>query len=320
MTQSIFPKVSIVIISWNAKAYLAECLESLKADVYAGPMEIIVVDNASDDGSPQMVEWQFPEVKLICNTENLGFAKANNIGIHQCTGEFIALINSDVHVLKDCITTLVAYCQSRPTVGLVGPFIFGSDGKQQMSCRGAPSLWNMFCRALALDVVFSHSCWFNGYFLGHWNHRTTRSVDILSGCFWLTHCLALEEVGLLDESFFIYGEDMDWCKRFHKAGWDVVFVPHSQAIHYGGASSANSPIRFFVEKQKADAQYWRKHHSPLAVRGYLAISMLHHWLRILGYSLKAWLVRQDRMTHRYKVERSIASVRWIIRAIALSSP
>ena len=306
------PTVSIVIVSWNAQAYLRECLESLKDGVYAGPMETIVVDNASADGSAEMVRQQFPDVKLICNTENLGFAKANNIGIRQCTSEYIALVNSDVHALTDCITTLVTYCQSHLAVGLVGPFIIGSDGKQQMSCRGAPSLWNMFCRALALDVVFPRSRFFNGCFLGHWDHRTTTSVDILSGCFWLTPRRALDAVGLLDESFFIYGEDMDWCKRFHAAGWDVVFVPAARAIHYGGASSANSPVRFFVEKQRADVQYWRKHRSTLAVRSYVAISLLHHGLRIVGYSFRAFVMRRDRLTSAYKVQRSAACVRWFI--------
>ena len=306
------PTVSIVIVSWNAKDYLFECLKSLKDGAYTGPMEIIVVDNASADGSAEMVRQQFPYVKLICNAQNLGFAKANNIGIRHCTGEYVALINSDVHALPDCITTLVIYCQNQPTAGLVGPFIIGRDGKQQMSCRGAPNLWNMLCRALALDVVFSRSRFFNGYFLGHWDHCTTASVDILSGCFWLTPRPTLDNVGLLDESFFIYGEDMDWCKRFRDAGWDVRFVPEARAIHYGGASSANSPIRFFVEKQKADVQYWRKHHSRIAVGVYYAISLLHHGLRIVGYSLRACFARRKDQIAWYKVRRSVACVRWFI--------
>lgn len=307
-----FPLLSVVIVSWNARAFLAECLESLERDVYEGRIETIVVDNASADDSAEMVRIRFPGVKLIRNTENLGFAKANNIGIRQCSGEFVALVNSDVHVLQDCLTKLVAYCQSRPSVGLVGPFIIGGDGKQQASCRGAPSLWNMLCRALALDVVFSNSRWFNGYFMGHWDHCSTASVDILSGCFWLAPRRALDDVGLLDETFFIYGEDMDWCKRFRDAGWGVVFFPEARAVHYGGASSANSPIRFFVEKQKADAQYWRKHHSAWAVRAYLAISILHHGLRVVGYSLRMLVTAGSSEIPRYKVQRSAACMRWLV--------
>lgn len=313
MSARLLPQVSIVIVSWNAKSYLAECLLSLRSGAYGGAMETIVVDNGSKDGSIEMVRERFPEVRLICNDENLGFAKANNLGIFEAAGDYIALINSDVRILPNCITTLVDYCESHPTVGLVGPYIIGANGEQQLSCRAAPNLWNMLCRALALDVLFSGSGVFNGYYLGHLDHAAEASVDILSGCFWLAPRRALADVGLLDESFFIYGEDMDWCKRYLDAGWEIVFVPQAASIHYGGASSANSPVRFFVEKQKADLQYWRKHHSFLAVRGYIAISVTHHFLRVIGYSLWSLVNKSaDRTTSLYKVQRSLACLRWFV--------
>ncbi len=305
------PTISIVIVSWNAKSFLAECLESLQGPVYDGPMETIVVDNGSSDGSAEMVRARFSDVKLICNESNLGFAKANNIGIRRCQGEFVALINSDVHVLPGCLSSLVSYCEAYPRAGLVGPYIKGGDGAQQISCRAAPTVWNMFCRALALDAVFDRSRLFNGYFLGHWDHSTVGPVDILSGCFWLARRAALDEVGLLDEAFFFYGEDMDWCKRFRDTGWGVDFVPQARAIHYGGASSANSPIRFYIERQKADLQYWRKHHSSLSVLAYYAICVLNHALRVIGYSAKARVAGRDKETSRYKVRRSAACLRWL---------
>jgi GT2 family glycosyltransferase len=309
---STFPLVSVVIVSWNARRYLAECLSSLKDGVYAGPLDIVVVDNASTDGSAEMVRARFPEVALVCNPDNLGFAKANNIGIRRCRGEYVALVNSDVHVHPNCITTLVAHCETERTVGLTGPFIIGGDGKQQVSCRGAPSVWNMFCRALALDVLFGGARWFSGYLAGHRQQLEPEAVDILSGCFWLARRRALDEVGLLDEAFFIYGEDMDWCKRFRDSGWGVVFVPTARAVHYGGASSANSPIRFFVEKQKADFQYWRKHHSLLAVGCYYAIAFMHHGLRIVGHAVVACVSRRNEGVAWYKVRRSAACLRWML--------
>ncbi len=310
MRVAVSKKVSAVIVSWNAKSYLAECLNSLSADAYSGSLETIVVDNGSIDGSVEMVREEFPGVRVICNGENLGFAKANNIGIRQAKGEYVALVNSDVRVLPGCITRLVAYCEANPRAGLVGPFIFGADGKQQLSCRAAPTLWNMFCRALAVDTMFPRSGLFNGYYLGHLDHSVTTDVDILSGCFWLARRDCLEEVGLLDESFFIYGEDMDWCKRFRDADWRVVFVAEAKAIHYGGASSGNSPVRFFVEKQKADLRYWKKHHSFFAVRAYITICVLHHGIRVLGYRFAGLLKRGDAATCRYKAERSSACLRW----------
>ena len=311
---STFPLVSIVIVSWNAREYLAECLESLRSGVYAGPTETIVVDNASADGSAEMVRQQFPEVMLIQNPENFGFAKANNIAIRQCKGRYIALVNSDVHVLKDCISDLVAHCESHPEVGIVGPRVIGGDGQQQRSCRGFPRLWNMLCRALALDSIFPDAKCFNGYLLPNWDHDSCIPVDILSGCFWVVRRDALNDVGLLDESFFIYGEDMDWCKRFWKAGWPAVFVPQAQAIHYGGASSANAPVRFFIEMQRADLQYWTKHHSRLAVGAYSAICLLNHGLRAIGFAFAFLFARQSVVAreHKHKVERSVACLKWMV--------
>lgn len=311
--ESRYPPLSVVIVSWNAKDFLAECLLSLFQHDYPGLLEVVVVDNGSEDGSVELVEMQYPHVKMISNGENLGFAKANNIGIRQCCGKYIALINSDVHVLPECLSNLVNYCESHPRSGLVGPYIFGADGEQQISFRATPSLWSVLSRALALDVVISRAA-------DYWRRNSLRhaktaptSVDILSGCFWLVSRRAIEEVGLLDELFFIYGEDMDWCKRFSDAGWAVDFVEDAKAIHYGGASSANSPIRFSVEMQKSDYQYWRKHQSRYVVYGYRAISLLHHGLRIAGYSLLACIVDRSRgNVFCFKVQRSIACVRWLI--------
>lgn len=304
--------VSIVIVSWNAKKYLLECLESLSQAVCSYPMEVIVVDNASDDGSPELVDSGFPQVRLIRNSENLGFAKANNIGIAESHGNYVALVNSDVHVLPGCITRLVEYLETHANVGMVGPRIQGGTGELQRSCRGFPSVWNMLCRALMLDAAFSRIRWCNGYLMRYWHHDDCRSVDILSGCFWLVRRRALNEVGLLDEGFFMYGEDMDWCKRFRKAGWRVVFNPDAEAIHYGGGSSANAPIRFFVEKQRADLRYWQKHHGNLAVGAYLLTSLMHHMLRCLGNAGALILRIGDGDSRRYKIRRSAACLRWIV--------
>ena len=138
-------------------------------------------------------------------------------------------------------------------------------------------------------------------------------VDILSGCFWVVRRDALNDVGLLDESFFIYGEDMDWCKRFWDAGWPAVFVPQAQAIHYGGASSANAPVRFFIEMQRADLQYWTKHHSRLAVGAYSAICFLNHGLRAIGFALAFLFARRRAVARglKHKVQRSVACLKWM---------
>jgi len=303
--------VSVIIVSWNAREYLRQCLASLSSEACRHPMEIIVVDNASSDGSVECVKKQYPHVRLIQNMANLGFARANNLGISASTGRYLCFVNSDVKVLKDCISRLVDYCEGHSEVGMAGPRVIGGDGKLQRSCRGFPSLWNMFCRALALDTFFPKSRMFTGYSLSHWPHDALRPVDVLSGCFWFVRREALARVGLLDESFFMYGEDLDWCKRFWSNGWKVMYVPSAEAIHYGGASSSNAPLRFFIERQRADLQYWRKHHSRPAVACFFLISCLHLMLRAFGYTLALGFNRQQRQTYRHKMGRSIACLKWM---------
>ena len=311
--------VSVVIVSWNAKKYLAQCLGSLTRGVSPLSMEILVVDNASTDGSPDYVEENYPQVRLIQNQSNLGFAKANNLGIRMCRGKYLCLINSDVEVLDDCVATLVAHCEANPDVGMVGPRIIGGDGIFQHSCRGFPSLWNMFCRALALDVFFPRVRLFGGYLLHFRDQDAAGPSPILSGCFWLLRRKALARVGLLDEDFFMYGEDMDWCRRFWSGGWRLEFVPRASAIHYGGASSANAPVRFFIEKQRADLHYWKKHHGWLAQQCYFAIACLHHGLRASRYLVAPGRQDDGAAEAVFKRNRSVQCLKWMLSRPTLLS-
>lgn len=304
--------VSVIIVSWNAREFLMQCLASLYAGEGRRAKEIIVVDNASMDGSSEAVETHFPGVCLIRNAENLGFAKANNAGVEHCTGRYICFINSDAKVIGDCIGQLVDYCETHSEVGLVGPRVMWGDGRLQRSCRGFPTVWTTLCGTLALDTFFPKVKSFGGYSLAYWPQEELREVDILSGCFWLARREAMNQVGLLDEEFFIYGEDMDWCKRFRLAGWKNAFVPSAQAVHYGGASSANAPVRFYVEMHKAELQYWRKHHDPLAVACYRAASFLHALVRVVGWGVAWCLSAQRQDTYHHKFQRSKACLWWLL--------
>ena len=138
----------------------------------------------------------------------------------------------------------------------------------------------------------------------YWNHGSRRSVDIINGCFWLVRREAFEAVGPLDERFFIYGEDIDWCRRFHAANWEVVFYPDAKVLHYGGASSANAPCRFAVKQLKADLQYWNKYHGACSQILYYAIAVQYHLVRIAGYSLAACIAAGRRETALFKIRRS----------------
>jgi len=304
--------VSVIIVSWNARDYLVQCLESLDAKACRHPFEIVVVDNASSDGSADCVTERFPHVRLVRNTENSGFARGNNIGVAASKGRYLCFVNSDVKVLPDCITRLVDYCEEHAEVGIVGPRVIGGDGQVQRSCWGTPTIWNMLWRAVAFDTLFPRCRLFTGFSLNHWSQDTVTPVGILSGCFWLVRRQALGKVGLLDENFFMYAEDMDWCKRYWDNGWQVVYFPLAEAIHYGGGSSANAPLRFYIERHRAALQYWRKHHSRVVAACYFLILCLHLLLRAGGHAASLLLRRRSHQTSLYKLKRSLACLKWML--------
>ena len=305
-------KISIIIVSWNAKKYVQECLDSLKAYAQSPEAEIILVDNASSDGTPELVLKSYPGVTLIQNQENFGFAKANNIGIRRSTGEYVYLINSDVRVFEGCIEKMLAYMEANPRIGLLGPRMLGADGKCYRSYMGAPTLWRMACRAMALDALFPRSKFLSGFMMQYFDADRIVDVDILNGWFWVTRREALNQVGLLDEKLFMYGDDLDWSKRFHDAGWKVVYFPEAESLHYGGASSARAPIKFSVEMQRANFQYWQKHYSRASQFVYLAIVWTHQAIRLGGYSL-LWLAKGSEHSEvAFKAKRSLACMRWVM--------
>ena len=274
------PEISAIIVSWNAKHYLLDCLRSMKGRSAGKRIEIIVVDNASTDGSPEAVEREFPGVKLIRNETNKGFAAANNIGIEQSTGKYICLINSDVWVLENCLERLGDYMDSHPSIGMLGPKILNPDRTLQVSCRRFPGLWNNFCPACGMSKVFGENRFFGGEHMFFFKHNVVRRVHALVGCFLMVRRDALDDVGLLDERFFMYVEDIDWCRRFWAAGWEVVFFPNAQAIHHRGGSSANAPAKFAMEQEHAKLQYWRKYHGAPSRSAILIIIAMTHALRI----------------------------------------
>lgn len=306
--------LSVVIVTWNAVDFTRACLESLEQAADGLAMEIIVVDNASSDGTPEMVERGYPQVQLIRNLKNEGFARANNIGIRASHGQYIALLNSDVTVPSNCLRELHGFMRKSPTVGIAGPSMLGAGGERRRSCMRFPTLWSSFCRALALDTVLKTSPAFAGFLMGDFGHDRTMDVEVLNGWFWIVNRQALEQVGELDERFFIYGEDIDWCFRFRSAGWRVVFYPGAEAVHYGGASSSNAPVRFYLELQKANAQFWRKHRGRLANIGYLTTQWLHQGLRVAGYTGSYVLCKSSRSVAAHKVRRSVECLRWLAGA------
>lgn len=293
------PEVSIIIVSWNAREYLIACLMSLYEDELDG-VEIIVVDNGSTDGSAEAVEELFPEVVLIRSDKNLGFASANNVGIRASTGRYICLINSDVVVLDGCVSLLKDYLSSDPQAGLVCPRVLNPDMTLQMTLRRFPSITGTLLSALGLD---------RKNFMAH---DRTMEAEAVSGCFMMVRRVAISETGLLDERFFFYAEDKDWCKRISNAGWKIIFYPKAQAIHYGGQSSAAAPLRFSVEMQKANLKYWNKHHGRAKTLVYLSIIIFHQLMRLIRAAFAFALMPGKRTDEAYKFKRSAACLKWLL--------
>lgn len=273
------PDISVIIVSWNASAFLEECLDSLSVGIMR-PYEVIVVENDSSDGSAEMVAHRFPWVNLIETGANVGFARGNNIGIQNSRGQYIALVNSDVKVLPGCLDNLAEFLERNPEAGMVGPRIFYGDGRQQSSCRRFPSLWNNACEVFGLNKLFPRSATFAGEHMSYFTYDRTCEVDVLVGCFVMARQVALADFGLLDEKFFMYSEDVDWSWRCRLSGWKVLFFPGAEAVHYCGGSSSNEPLRFAVAQEHSRLRLWRKHSSRAIAHKFALLAALGHIIRV----------------------------------------
>jgi GT2 family glycosyltransferase len=204
--------------------------------------------------------------------------------------------------------------EANPDVGIIGPQMLGSDGMIRRSTMRFPTLTNTVLRTVGLDRSPGLSRLSGGQLMADFKHDCVRDVDVLNGWFWMIRREALDQVGGLDERFFIYGEDVDWCRRFRQKGWRVVFYPGAKAIHYGGASSSVASERFYVEMQRADLQYWRKHHSRMSYCVYYGLSCLHHLFRVVGHlcaGLRGSARRRD--NNHAKANRSAAALAFLLK-------
>jgi|SRR5579859_186152 len=306
------PILSVIIVTWNGKKYALECIDSLHQNETAVPAEIIVVDNGSSDGTPAAIRDRFPSVKVIETHSNLGFAKANNIGMAMSRGQYVCLVNSDVVIPAGCFEKMIEFMKANPEVGLLGPKMLSPDGGIGASVMRLPTIWNTLCSALALHRIAPHSPVLGGFEMAGYPYNEIDDVEVLTGWFWMVPRAALQQVGGLDERFFMYGEDIDWCKRFRQAGRRVVFFPNAEALHYGAASSGEAPIRFYVEMRRANLQYFQKHHGRIGALGYRMAIAIHELVRLGAYSLLYPFSQRRREEAVVKANRSISSLRWLL--------
>jgi GT2 family glycosyltransferase len=228
--------VSVVIVSYNTCRILDECIASIRQET-ACAHEIIVVDNASRDNSCLLIRDKYPEVTLIENSENVGFAKANNQGFAIAKGKYFFMLNSDTVILDGAIDKLFGFMETNPDVGICGPRNIGRDGKLQNNCDHFPSFWNTFCYYSGLSGVFQKSSLFNRCWMRYWDYGELRDVDRMSGCSLLISSGLYRELSGLDENFFMYFEETDFCFRTQQKGQRITYLPDATIIHYGGESS-----------------------------------------------------------------------------------
>lgn len=312
------PDVSVIIVNWNTRDLVLRCIRSVIETRGAYGQEIIVVDNASSDGSAEAIENDYPDVLVVRNAENLGFARANNIGIKKSRGRYICLVNSDVQVLDGTIKYLLEYMEKNTSVGVVGPTILWPDMTLQDSCRRFPTLWTKFCETFALHRIFPHSALLSGEQMAYFAHDRITMVESLAGCFLMIRRDALEEVGLFDEQYFIYSEETDLCKRFREAGWQILFLPDVSAIHNQAASSAKDPVKYALLQQQSLLKYWRKHHSRLSLVCLYLLLMTHHSLRYAWASMQRTLSPSKRENASKRIEQHRRSLKALF--ISGSSP
>lgn len=258
------PDVSIIIVNWNGKDLLRKCLEHVEATVRQVSYEVIVVDNASDDGSQDMAKQDFPEVALIENSENVGFARANNQGIAISQGRYVLLLNSDAFVLEHTIDQMVAFMDSHPEAGMSACKLLYEDGRLQPSCYTFPSLKTELYTAFQLDKLFPRSREFGKYLMTWWDFTDVRDVDAVMGAFMLVRREAIDQVGGMDERYFMYSEEMDWCYRIKQRGWRILYNPSLQTVHLWGGSSKNAPVEMFLQLYRSKVTFFRKNYGRLS--------------------------------------------------------
>ena len=319
------PDLSVIIVNWNTRDLLAECLRSIADCGQLSPQrsevglripdcgspdrpiyqstnlpvtEVFVIDNASADGSAAMVRERFPWVTLIENAENVGFARANNQGIALATGRCVLLLNPDTVVHPGALATLVAFMDAQPAAGACGARLLNGDGSLQLACHPMLTPGREFWRLLFLDRLWPRAT----YRMEQWDTVTPCRVEVIKGACLLLRREALDQVGLLDESYFMYTEEVDVCCRLAQAGWDLWYVPAAVVTHFGEASSRQVKEAMYLQLYRSKIQFYRKFGGEGRARqakAFLALAYAPRWLAATaGSPFSTGLRRQARTFRR----------------------
>jgi N-acetylglucosaminyl-diphospho-decaprenol L-rhamnosyltransferase len=244
--------VAVVVVTYDALPWIEQCLASVTG------VETLVVDNGSHDGTVALVRERFPEVRVV-ESENRGLAAGWNIGIRETESRYVLVLNADAWLVGDAVERLVEFADSRPRAAIVGPRLLNTDGTLQRSVRGFPTLWRLATEYFFLRKLAPGTRALNAFYAGGFEHDHVRVAEVVMGACMLVRREAIDEVGLLDEDYFLFSEETDWCYRFRQAGWDVVFFPGAECVHVRGAGHGG---RFCRENIRGHLRFLSKHRGP----------------------------------------------------------
>jgi N-acetylglucosaminyl-diphospho-decaprenol L-rhamnosyltransferase len=246
------PDVAAVVVTYDSAAWIERCLSSL------GDAPTVVVDDGSTDGTVQLVRERFPDVRVV-EAENRGLAAGWNTGIRETEGRYVLLMNADAWLVGDALSRLVTFADRRPQAAIVAPRLLNLDGSLQRSVRGFPTLWRLATEYFFLRKLAPRSEALNGFYAAGFDHDEVREAEFVMGACMLVRRSAIEQVGLLDEDYFLFSEETDWCYRVHRVGWQVVFFPGAECMHVGGGSHGG---RFYQENLRGHLLFFWKHRGP----------------------------------------------------------
>ena len=255
------PDISICITNYNARDFLRACLASIYGTVDTLSFEIIVVDNFSADGAPEMLRKEFPAVKLITNDGNTGFTRPYNQAMRLAQGHYVVMLNPDTLIFPNAIAELAKFLDTHLEVGIVSPKVLNRDKTLQKQCRRSEARpWDAICYFSGLSRLFPNDKRFAGYLMTYLDENQTHEAEAVSGSCMMIRREVIEQIGYLDENFFAYQEDSDYCRRARLAGWKIFYHPSAQIIHYGGEGGSKvQPFRTIYEWHRSYYLYFRKH-------------------------------------------------------------
>lgn len=310
--------VSFAIVNHNRRAILEECLKAIFENAGSIRFEILVVDNASSDGSVEMVREQFPSVEVIVNEQNRGRAAATNQAIRESKGRYVFVLDNDAVVLPDTLQEMVRFMDEHPRVGVLGCRLLKPDGGLEPSCRALPTLRTLLFRALHLDRLLPGNRVTGAAVMSYWGHDSVCEVEVVAGACMLVRREVVEQVGLMDEQFVFYAEEADWCYRIKQGGWEIYFTPNAEIIHYGGlCSGGRTSVQMHLELYRSSLKYFKKHNGWFGHMAARLLSTIRVTLRLLYWSF-IWLLQPSkRQQASYKIGLYWPALRWLLGVSSL---